>query len=141
MLSQSSSIVKVESRLEKKSQKIDKILRTVQALNLGLGLLVLFTLLCLLVEDLLVSDLSHFLWIAILDVEWILLLEKDISSKLFGSLALILLLEVDEGLLSAWHDLDLGHFTTAASCAEIDLELLLSGSNRELFDEQAEVHD
>ena len=116
-------------------------MRTVQALNLCLGLLVLFTLLCLLVEDLLVSDLSHFLWIAILDVEWILLLEKDISSKLFGSLALILLLEVDEGLLFAWHDLDLGDFTTAASCAEIDLELFLCGSNWELLDEQAEVHD
>ena len=140
-MSHATSIVEVESRLEKESQKIDKILRTVQALNLGLSLLVLFALLSLLVEDLLVSDLSHFLWIAILDVEWILLLEKDISCKLFGSLALILLLEVDEGLLGAWHDLDLGHFTTAASCAEIDLELLLSGSNWELLDEQAEVHD
>ena len=121
MLSHASSIVEVESRLEKESQKIDKILRTVQALNLGLSLLVLFALLSLLVEDLLVPDLSHFLWVAILDVEWILLLEKDISSELFSSLALILLLEVDEGLLSAWHDLDLGDFTTAASLAEIDL--------------------
>ena len=117
----SSSIVEIESRLEKESQKIDKILRTVQALNLGLSLLVLFALLSLLVEDLLVPDLSHFLWVAILDVEWILLLEKDISSEFFGSLALILLLEVDEGLLGAWHDLDLGDFTTAASLAEIDL--------------------
>ena len=77
-------------------------------------MLVLFSLLCLLVEDLLVPDLSHFLWIAVFDIECILLFEKDISGKLFGNFALVLLLKVDKGLLRSGNDLDLGNFTLAS---------------------------
>ena len=116
----SASIVEVESWLQKESQKIDEILRTVQALNLSLSLLVLFSLLSFLVEDFFVPDLPHFFWIAVLDIECILLFEKDISGELFCDLALVLLLKVDEGLLRSFHHLDSRDFTLT-SCAKIDL--------------------
>jgi hypothetical protein len=116
----SASIVEVESWLQKESQKIDEILRTVQALNLSLSLLVLFSLLSFLVENFFVPDLPHFFRIAVLDIECILLFEKDISGELFCDLALVLLLKVDEGLLRSFHHLDSRDFTLT-SCAKIDL--------------------
>ena len=103
-----SSILELESWLQEKSQEVDEILRSVEASNLGLGLLVLLSILSFLVKDLLISDLPHFLRIAVLDVERIVALEENIFGKLFGKLTLILLLEVDESLGGSWHDLDLG---------------------------------
>jgi hypothetical protein len=50
--------------------------------------------------DLLVADGAHLLGVTILYIESILTLEEYISCKLFGKFALILLLEIDEGLLS-----------------------------------------
>ena len=103
-------------------------------------MLVLFSLLSLLVKDFFVPDLPHFFWVAVLDIECILLFEKDISGELFGDLALVLLLEVDEGLLSIRNDLDLRNFTLA-SRREVDFELFFCCPKRKVLDEEAEEHD
>ena len=93
-----------------------------------------------LIKNLFVSDLSHFLWVTVFDIECVLLLKEDISGELFGDLALVLLLKVYEGLLSSWHYLNLRYFSLT-SRAKIDLEFFFSSSNREIFNEQTKVHD
>lgn len=77
--------------------------------------MVTFFVLGFLVVVLLISDASHLLGVAVLDKEWILRLEEDIFRKLFGILALVLLLEVNESLLGVRNYLDLGHFSLARS--------------------------
>lgn len=116
-------------------------MRTVEASNLSLGLLVLLSILSLLVKDLLISDLPHLLRIAVLDVERIVTLEKNIFGKLFGKLALVLLLEVDESLGGSWHDLDFGWTVTLSGRIEVDSELFFSCAEWEVLDKQTEVHD
>lgn len=90
--------------------------------------------------QLLISYLPHLLWIAVLNVESILTLEEDVTSKLFGSLALILLFEVDKGLLSPWNNHDLCYLSLASS-GKVDPELFLCSTNREVLDEETEEHD
>jgi hypothetical protein len=136
-----SCIIEVECRLEKKSEKIYEILRSIHTLKLGLCGLILLSLLSSLVIQLLISDLSHLLWIAVLDIKSILALEQNVSSKLFRNLALILLFEVDEGLLCSWNHDDSSHFSSLTSCRKIDLQLLFCGAKREVFDEEAKEHD
>jgi hypothetical protein len=104
-------------------------------------LLVLFSVLSPLVEDFLISDLSHLLWVAIFNIESIIALEEDILSKLFCQLALVLLLEVDEGLGGSRDYLDLVESITLSSRIEVDSKLLFSGTEWKIFDEQTEVHD
>lgn len=129
----SSTIVEVESRLQKESQKIDEILRTIQTLDLGLSLLVLLSFLSFLVVKLLISDLSHLFRIAVLNVKSKLTFEQDISRKVFRNFALILLFEIDESLLSSWHHLNPRDFSSSTSCGKIDLELFFSSSNGEIL--------
>lgn len=130
----------VESWLQEHGQQIDQVLRTVETGDLGLVLLILLLLHGSLVDGLLVPNCSHLFWVAVLYVKSELRLEENISGKLFGLFALILFLEVDEGLLRSWDDANLGHFSLT-SCREIDLELVFSGSWREVLDEQTEEHD
>ena len=127
-------LVQLEGGLEQESQQVDQVLRTIETGDLGLVLL------GSLVVDLLVSDGPHLFGVAVLHVESVLALEEYISSKLLGQLALVLLLKVDEGLLSALDDVASAHFTLAAAL-EVDLELLFSRANREVLDEQAEEHN
>lgn len=96
----------LESRFQKHGQQVDEVLRPTHIGNLSLALLVAFPLLCTLVEDFFVANRAHLLGIAVLYIESILTLEEDISGKLFGQLALVLLLEVHESLLGARNDLD-----------------------------------
>ena len=110
-------------------------------MNLSLSSLILFALLSSLVIEFLISDLSHLLWIAILDIECKLTFEKDISCKLFSNFALILLFEVDESLLSPWHNDDPCNFSSLTSSGKIDLKLLFSGSYWEIFDKETKEHD
>lgn len=98
-------------------------------------LLVLFLFLSTLVDDLFVSDCSHFLGVAVLNVKSKLTLEQHVASKVFGELALVLLVEVDKGLLRSWNDLDLGYIPLAGS-AEIDLELFFCSARWEVLDEE-----
>jgi len=90
--------------------------------------------------QLLISDLPHFLWVAVLHIESVLALEEHIASKLLGCLALILLLKVHEGLLSSWNDHNLGDVSLTCS-REVDSELFISGTWRKVLDEEAEEHD
>ena len=137
----SSILVELECRLQEKSQEINEVLGAIETSNLSLSLLVLFSVLSPLVEDLLISDLPHLLWVAIFNIESIITLEEDILRKLFCQLALILLLEVDEGLGGSRDDLDFVEPITLSSRIEVDSKLLFSGAEWEIFDEQAEVHD
>ena len=115
-------------------------MRAVETLNLLLVLLILLSFLSLAVKELLVSDGSHLLGIAILNIESILTLEEHIPCKIFSHAALILFFEVDEGLLSAWdhvHSADL-----ALACSrEVDLQLILGGTWWEVLHEETEEHD
>ena len=113
---------------------------TVQTGDLSLVLLISLSVLSSLVVKLLVSDLPHLLWIAVLDVESILGLEEHVSGELLRSLTLILFLEVDEGLLGVWNNLYFGDLTLA-SCGEVNFQFLISGAWREVFDEETEEHD
>lgn len=92
------------------------------------------------VEDLLIADGTHLLGIAILNVESILTLEEHISCELLCQLTLVLLLKVDEGLLSTWDDFDPGDLSLTCRL-EVDLKFLISSANREVLDEQTEEHD
>ena len=134
------SLIELEGRLEQKSQKIDKILGAVQTCNLRLVLLISLSILSPLVVKLLISDLPHLLWVAVLDVESILGLEEDISGKLLRSLTLVLLFEIDEGLLSVWNDLNLGHLSLACR-GKVNFQFLVGGAWREVFDKETEEHD
>lgn len=93
-----------------------------------------------LVVELLISDLPHLLWIAVLDVEGVLAFEEDISRELFRCLALILLLKIDKGLLSARDHHHLGDLSLTGS-REIDPELFFSGTWGEVLNKQTEEHD
>ena len=137
----SSILVELECRLQEKSQEINEVLGAIETSNLSLSLLVLFSVLSPLVEDLLISDLPHLLWVAIFNIESIIALEEDILRKLFCQLALVLLLEVDEGLSGSRDDLNFVEPITLSSRIEVDSKLLFSGAEWEIFDEQAEVHD
>ena len=137
----SSILVELECRLQKKSQEINEVLGAIETSNLSLSLLVLFSVLSPLVEDLLISDLPHLLWVAIFNIESIIALEEDILRKLFCQLALVLLLEIDEGLGGSRDDLDFVEPITLSSRIEVDSKLLFSGAEWEIFDEQAKVHD
>ena len=90
--------------------------------------------------NLFIAYRAHLLGIAILYVESILTLEEYISRELLGKLALILFLEVDEGLLSSWDHLDTRDFTLTCRL-EVDFKFLISGANREVLNEQTEEHD
>ena len=83
-------------------------------------LLVLLSLLSLPVIVLLVSDGPHLLGIAVLDVECVLALEEDVPGEVLGHPALVLLLKVDEGLLSAVDQVHAIHFSLASG-REVDL--------------------
>lgn len=107
---------------------------------MGLVLLVPLPVLGSLVVQLLISDLPHLLWVAVLDVESILGLEEDVSGELLRGLALVLLFEIHEGLLGVRNDLNLGHLALA-SRGEVDLQFLLGGTWRKVLDEEAEEHD
>lgn len=103
-------------------------------------MLVLLLVLGSFVNELLVSDESHLFGIAVLNIESKLRLEEHITSKVFGHLALVLLLKVDEGLLSIRNDLDLRNFTLA-SRREVDFELFFCCPKRKVLDKEAEEHD
>lgn len=137
----SSSILELESWLQEKCQQVDEVLGAIKTSNLGLSLLVLLSLLSPLVEDLLISDLPHLLGVAVLDVECIVALKENIFGKLFGKLALVLLLEVDECLGRSWNNLDFGQTITLGCRIEVDSEFFFSCAEREVLDEQTEVHD
>ena len=137
----SSILVELEGRLQEKSQEVNEVLGAIETSNLSLSLLVLFSVLSPLVEDLLISDLPHLLWVAIFNIESIIALEENILCKLFGQLALVLLLEVDEGLGGSWDNLDFVEPITLGSRIEVDSKLFFSGTEWEIFDEQTEVHD
>ena len=137
----STVLVELECWLQEKSQEIYEILGPIKASNLSLGLLVLLSFLSPFVEDLLISDLPHLLGVAVFNIESIVALEQDVLGKLFGQLALVLLLEVDEGLGGSWDNLNLVWSITLGGRIEVDSELLLSGSEWEILDEQTEVHD
>lgn len=131
----------MEGWFQKQSENVNDVLRTTQTCKLSLTLLVLSLFHGSLITNLFVSENPHFPGIAILCIERIGRLEKCISGKLFGLLAVILLVEVHEGLLGSRNDLDLGDFTTIASRLEIDLEFFISRSNGEVLHEEAEEHD
>ena len=113
---------------------------TVQTGDLSLVLLVSLSVLSSLIMKLLISDLPHLLWIAVLDVESILGLEEHVSGELLRSLTLILFLEVDEGLLGVWNNLYFGYLTLA-SCREVNFQFLVGGAWREVLDKETEEHD
>lgn len=136
-----SSLVELESWLEEKSQEIYQVLGPIETSNLGLSLLVLLSFLGPLVEDLLISDLSHLLGVAVFNIESIVALEEDILRKLFGQLALVLLLKVDEGLGGSRNNLDFVWSISLGGRIEVDTELFFSGTEWEVLDEQTEVHD
>ena len=133
-------LTQLEGRLEQQGQQVDEVLRTIQACDLSLVLLIPLSILSPLVVNLLVSDGSHLPRVAVLHVKGVLTLEEHISSKLFCKFALILLLKVDESLLSALDDVDSADFSLAAAL-EVNLELLFSRANREVLYEQAEEHN
>jgi hypothetical protein len=134
-------LVKVEGWLQQESQQVNEVLGAVETSDLSLGLLVLLSVLSLLVEDLLIADLPHLLGVAVLNIEGVVALEEDVFGELFGSLALVLLLEVDESLLGSRDNLDLVWSFISSGRAEVDAQLLLRGAQGEVLDEQAEVHD
>ena len=134
------SLVELEGRLEKHGEQINEVLRATQASQLLLVTLALLLLHGSLVDDLFISDESHLLGVAVLNIQSILRLEQHISCKILRHLALVLLLEVHKGLLGSMNDLDLRDFTLACR-GEVDLELVVSGSWREVLDEQTEEHD
>lgn len=103
----------LECRFQKHSQQVNEILGSTHVGKLSLALLTAFPLLSTLVEDLLIANGTHFFWIAVLYIESILTLEKDIPCELLGQLALVLFLEVDESLLGVRNDLDSRDFTLA----------------------------
>lgn len=109
------SIIDLEGRLEEKREEVDEVLRTVETLDLLLVLLVLFAFLSLAVEELFVADGSHLFGVAVFNIERVLTLEKYVPCKVFCHATLILLLEVDKGLLCAWDHVDAAHFTLACS--------------------------
>lgn len=92
---------------------------TIQTRDLSLILLISLSVLSSLVMELLISDLPHLLWIAVLDIESILGFEEHVSGELFRSLTLILFFEIHEGLLSVWNNLYFGYLTLA-SCGEVN---------------------
>ena len=116
-------------------------MRSIHTLKLSLCGLILLSFLSSLVIQLFISDLSHLLWIAVLDIKGILALEQNVSSKLFRNLALILLFNFDEGLLCSLNHDDSSHFSSLTSCRKIDLQLLFCCANRKVFDEEAKEHD
>jgi hypothetical protein len=134
-------LIELEGRLQEKSQEVNEVLGSIETSNLSLSLLVLFSVLSPLVEDLLISDLPHLLWVAIFNIESIIALEENILRKLFGQLALILLLKVDESLGGSWDNHDFVEPITLSCRIEVDSKLLFSGTEWEIFDEQTEVHD
>ena len=77
-------------------------------------LLILLSFLSPAVKELLVSDGSHLLGVAVLHIESILTLEEYIPRKIFSHAALILFFEVDEGLLSAWYHVNSADFALAS---------------------------
>ena len=121
-------LVKVEGWLQHESEQVDEVLGAVEASDLSLGLLVLLSVLRLLVEDLLIADLPHLLWVAVLNIEGVVALEEDVFGELFGSLALVLLLKVDEGLLGSRDNLDLVWSFISSGRAEVDAQLFLRGA-------------
>ena len=136
----STVLIELEGWLEEKSQQVNEILRAVQTRDLSLTLLIAFAILCFLVMNFFITDRTHLFWIAVLNVESILTLEEDVTCKFFGHFALVLLLEIDEGLLSVSDNVYAADFSLTG-CAEIDEELLLGRANREVLDEQTEEHD
>lgn len=134
------TLVELECWLQKHGEQVDQVLRAVEAGNLSLVLLVLPLVLGSLVHELLISYESHFLWVAVFNVESILRLKKHITSKVFGHLALILLFEVHKGLLGARNDLNLCDFSLAGR-RKVDFQLLFSCSDWEVLDKEAEEHD
>jgi hypothetical protein len=116
-------------------------LGSVKTSNLSLSLLVLFSILSSFVEDLLISDLSHFFWVAILYIESVVAFEKDIFGELLCLFALVLLLKIDEGLLGSRDNLDLVWTFTSISRSKIKAYLILCCSEREVLDKQTKVHD
>ena len=110
----SDSVVELEGGLEQERQQVDQVLRAIETGDLCLILLVFLSLLSLSVVELLVSYCSHLLWIAVLDVESVLTLEEYVPGKVFGHPALILLFEVDEGLLCALDHVHTTHLTLAS---------------------------
>jgi len=105
-----------------------------------LVLLVLLFLLSSLVYDFLVPNEAHLFGVAVLHVQSKLRLEEHIACEVFGLLALVLLVEVHEGLLGARNDLDLRDISLTGT-REIDLKLFLCGARWEVLDEEAEEHD
>jgi hypothetical protein len=105
------ALVEVEGWFEEKCEKVDQVLLASKTSQLSLSLLVLLLVLGLFVKELLIPDLAHLFGVAVLNVQSILRLEEDILCEFSCKLALVLLLKVDEGLLSARNDLDLIYFT------------------------------
>lgn len=105
------SLIELKSRLEKHGEQVNEILGATQTSNLLLILLVPLFLLGPSINELFISDESHFLWVAVLHIESILTLEEYISCKIFCHLALVLFLKVNKGLLSARNDLNLCHIS------------------------------
>lgn len=136
----SASIVELEGRLEEERQQVDQVLRAIETGNLCLILLVLLSFLGLPVVELLISDRPHLLWVTVLNVESVLALEEYVSGEVFGQSALVLLLEVDEGLLCALDHVDTTDLALASS-GEVDLELVDRRSWWEVLDEETEEHD
>lgn len=136
----SASVVELEGGLEEECQEVDEVLRAIETGNLCLILLILLSLLSLPVVELFISDRPHLLWVAVLHVESVLALEEYVSGEVFGQSTLVLLLEVDEGLLRALDHVDSADFTLASS-REVDLQFFDCRSWREVLDEETEEHD
>lgn len=88
------TLIELKCWLQQHGEQVNQVLRTIEACYLSLVLLVLLLILSSLIHKLLISNESHFLWVAVFHVESILRLEEHIASKVFGHLALVLLLEV-----------------------------------------------
>lgn len=115
-------------------------MRAIQTSNLSLILLVSLFILSSFVNQLLISDKSHLFWIAVLNIQSELRLEQYIASKIFCHLALILLLKIDEGLLSIRNDLNLSNLTLT-SWREVDFKLFFCCSKGKVLNKKAKEHD
>lgn len=102
--------------------------------------LVFLPLLCLLVKNLFISDISHLFRIAIFYIERVLTLKEYVARKLFCQFALILLFKVHEGLLRTFNHCYSIYFTLT-SCLKVNLKLFSCSANWEVLDKERKEHD
>lgn len=131
--------VHLEGRLQQHRQQVDDVLRATETCDLSLVLAILLLLLSSLVVDLLIANGPHLLGVAILSVQRILSFEQHVSRVFFGNFALVLLLEVDEGLLGSRDHFDTVYFTLASS-GEVESKLVRSSTSWEVLYKETEKH-